>query len=73
MKYKVVKDNGAWGCLDCVNCLVQRIPGGDKCKDFMEANNLPNCLDEKCHFEEIDEITDVDLREIDEARDGRYK
>ena len=62
MKYKVVKDKpGYYGCLICVNEL------GGNCDVFIKENNLPNCVKEWCHFEEDDTITDVDLREIDEA------
>jgi hypothetical protein len=62
MKYKVVKDKpGYYGCLICVNEL------GGNCDVFIKENNLPNCLDDSIHFEEDDTITDVDLKEIDEA------
>jgi len=66
MKYRVVKDNGVWGCPDC--CL----PHGSDCDEFIKENNLPNCTTEDCHFEEIeDTITTKDLQDIDEANDEK--
>jgi len=63
MKYKVVKDEeDSLACYDC--CFL-----GDKegCSVIGNKHNLISCIDNDCHFELADEITDVDLREIDEA------
>lgn len=63
MKYRVVKD-GFQSCEGCVNRRT-KIP----CYEFIRINRLPECFDNNCHFEEIkDTITDVDLKEIDEAK-----
>jgi hypothetical protein len=66
VKYKVVKD--ASNVFPCISCAFNY---AINCEEVTEENNLPDCYVNHCHFELADEITDVDLREIDEARDNR--
>jgi hypothetical protein len=73
MKYKVVKNEEQFSCDDCVMLKVEQGLGDYYCERFMEENNLPDCILESCHFELADEITTVDLREIDKANDENTK
>jgi hypothetical protein len=69
-KYKVVKDEGyPFPCLDCVFELAH------DCQRLVKENNLPNCYNNLCHFEEIEEgtITTKDLTDIDKANDEKTK
>ncbi len=67
MKYKVVKDNGI--ITACYECCFQ--DDDNKCVKRGNSLNLQDCLENKCHFELDDTITDVDLKEIDEAMEER--
>jgi hypothetical protein len=65
MKYKVVKEGE--DDFPCIGCVLEfkTTLNYDACAEFIKENNLPDCIQENCHFELADEITDVDLREID--------
>lgn len=67
MKYKVVKDHGNTAtCDDC--CFGDDIDG---CTQVLNKHRLQDCIEYDCHFELDDTITDVDLREIDEANEDK--